>query len=88
MNKSNIINELAQSLGGHKEAQCAVNKIIQIMRDSIRRGEKVVISGIGSFFPKIRKAQRRHNPKTMKPVDVPPKRTVKFIPSSELFTNQ
>ena len=85
MNKSDLIKSLTEVLGQRQEAEKAVNKFISAMRAALRQGEKVVLSGLGSFHPKIRKAQRRHNPKTMEPVAVPPKRIVKFIPSEELF---
>lgn len=85
MNKSHLIREMTQMLGQRREAEKVVNRFLQSMREALRRGEKVVLTGLGSFYPKIRKAQRRHNPKTMEPVEVPPKRTVKFIPSEELF---
>ena len=85
MNKTDLIQALSQSLGQRAEAEKAVNKMISAIRETLRKGDKVVLTGIGSFHPKIRKAQRRHNPKTMEPVHVPPKRTVKFIPSEELF---
>ena len=85
MNKIDLIQALAQTLGQRAEAEKAVNKMISAIRDTLRKGDKVVLTGIGSFHPKIRKAQRRHNPKTMAPVNVPPKRIVKFIASEELF---
>jgi len=85
MNKSDLVQSLTQVLGQRREAEKAVSKFISTMREGLRKGEKVVLSGMGSFYPKIRKAQKRHNPKTMEPVYVPPKRTVKFIPSEELF---
>ena len=85
MNKSDLIASLAQSLGQRTDAEKAVNKIISAIRDALRRGDKVVLTGVGSFHPKIRKAQKRHNPKTMEPVVVPPKRVVKFTASEELF---
>ncbi len=85
MNKADLIESLTQALGQRREAEMAVNRFIAAMRESLRKGEKVILSGLGSFYPKIRKAQKRHNPKTMEPVHVPPKRTVKFIPSEELF---
>ena len=85
MNKADLIEALAQALGQRAEAEKAVNKMISAIRDSLRQGEKVVLSGVGSFHPKIRKSQRRHNPKTMEPVLAPPKRIVKFIASEELF---
>ena len=85
MNKADLVKSMTQALGQRREAEKAVTQLIQTMKEALRKGEKVVLSGLGSFYPKIRKAQRRHNPKTMQPVHVPPKRTVKFIPSEELF---
>jgi DNA-binding protein HU-beta len=85
MNKADLIDALAQAMGQRADAEKVVNKFIQILRDTLRKGDKVVLTGIGSFYPKIRKAQKRHNPKTMEPVTVPPKRIVKFIASEELF---
>ena len=85
MNKSDLIQHMTRILGQRKEAERAVELFLDSIRDAIRKGEKVVLTGFGSFYPKIRKAQKRHNPKTMEPVHVPPKRAVKFIPSEELF---
>ena len=85
MNKTDLIEALSQVLGQKMEAQKAVEKMLSSIRDSLKRGEKVILSGVGSFYPRIRKAGKRHNPKTMEPVLVPAKRTVKFIPSEELF---
>ena len=85
MTKSDLISALTQVLGQRSEAEKAVNKLIAAIRDSLVKGEKVILTGVGSFYPRIRKASRRHNPKTMEPVNAPAKRTVKFIPSEELF---
>lgn len=85
MNKINLIEALTQVLGQRQEAERAVNKFFEAVQDALRQGEKVVLTGIGSLYPRIRKAQKRHNPKTMEIVQVPPKRTLKFVPSEELF---
>ncbi len=87
MNKADLIKQMTLVLGQRKEAERAVDKLLDAMRQAVQGGEKVVLSGFGSFYPKIRRAQKRHNPKTMEPVHVPPKRTLKFIPSEELFKN-
>ena len=85
MNKIDFINQLTLVLGQRREAEKVTNKFFRSIQESLLRGEKVVLTGIGSLYPKIRKAQNRHNPKTMEPVQVPPKRTIKFVPSEELF---
>jgi DNA-binding protein HU-beta len=88
MNKLDLIRAVAQTIGQRAEAEKAVNKVIAAIRETLRKGEKVVITGVGSFYPKIRKAQKRHNPLTMAPVVTAPKRTVKFIASEELFEQE
>lgn len=88
MKKSDLILQLAQSLGGRKEAELALDALLKSMQKTLRSGEKIILSGIGSFYPRVRKAQRRHNPKTMEPVLVPAKRIIKFIPSPELFKRE
>lgn len=85
MNKADLVKHLTLVTGQRREAERVLEKLLEVMKQSVQSGEKVVLSGFGSFYPKIRRAQKRHNPKTMQPVHVPPKRTVKFIPSEELF---
>ncbi len=85
MNKSHLIESLAEVLGQRQEAEKAVNRLLASIRETLRKGEKVVLSGVGSLYPKIRKPQKRHNPKTMETVHVPPKRIVKWVASEELF---
>jgi nucleoid DNA-binding protein len=68
MNKADFIQHMTQILGQRREAEKAVDLFLESMREAVRKGEKVVLTGFGSFYPKIRKAQKRHNPKTMEPV--------------------
>jgi DNA-binding protein HU-beta len=59
--------------------------MMQAMRLSLRSGEKVVLSGVGSFHVKMRKAKVGRNPRTGQTVPIPPRRTVRFKISKELF---
>jgi len=45
----------------------------------------VVLGGLGSFTPYERKGRISRNPKTGKPVEVPPKSAVKFKQSETLL---
>lgn len=85
MKKTDLIQELVAVLGHRGDAEKAVSKIFSSIQSSLIRGEKVILTGIGSLTPKLRKTQRRHNPNTMEPVIVPPKRIVKFTQSKDLF---
>ncbi len=85
MNKNDLVHTLAQKLGDRSTAQKALNALLDTIAHSLRSGEKVILSGIGSFHPKIRKTQQRHNPNTMEPILVPARRVVRFVQSPELF---
>ncbi len=81
MNKSHLILALTRVLSTRKECSDALEKIFGEMSKALARGEKVTISGFGSFHPYIAKARKCINPKTKQKITVPPKRKVRFIPS-------
>jgi nucleoid DNA-binding protein len=59
-----------------------VKKIVQQFLDEVinelGRGNRLEFRDFGVFETKLRKARRAQNPKTLQPVEVPEKRTVKF----------
>lgn len=59
-----------------------VKRIVQQFLDEIvnelGRGNRLEFRDFGVFETRVRKARRAQNPKTLEPVPVPEKRTVKF----------
>jgi len=59
-----------------------VKPIVQEFLDSIvselARDNRIEFRDFGIFEPKIKKARKAQNPKTLEPVQVPARRTVKF----------
>lgn len=59
-----------------------VKRVVQMFLDEIvaelGKGNRLEFRDFGVFECKSRKARRAQNPKTLEPVAVPPKRTVKF----------
>lgn len=59
-----------------------VKKIVQQFLDEIvnelGKGNRLEFRDFGVFETKLRKARKAQNPKTLEPVEVPEKRTVKF----------
>ncbi len=51
--------------------------LIEIIRE-LRKGNRLEFREFGVFEVKHRDGRRAQNPKTLEPVQVPPKRTVKF----------
>ncbi|OGS18539.1 MAG: hypothetical protein A2219_08535 [Elusimicrobia bacterium RIFOXYA2_FULL_50_26] len=86
MNKKNLINSLEKILSTKKEAGGVIELLLEEMRRALRRGDKVVLSGFGSFTPYVARAKRVRNPKSGQIVCVPPRKKVRFRPSNGLLS--
>ena len=77
--KKELIDRIADTTG-HRRVQ--VKKVVQQFLDEIvaelGKGNRLEFRDFGVFESKLRKARRAQNPKTLQPVAVPEKRTVKF----------
>jgi len=77
--KKELIDRIADSTNA-KRVQ--VKKIVQQFLDEIvaelGKGNRLEFRDFGVFETKLRKARKAQNPKTLEPVEVPEKRTVKF----------
>jgi len=85
MNKAQLINEVAAAGGlKKKDAAAAVDATINSIVNSIRKGEKVQLSGFGTFETKVRGARTGRNPKTGETVMIPECRYPVFTASKAL----
>jgi nucleoid DNA-binding protein len=84
MNKAQLIEWVAQTTNTKKEAQDAVETLLEGIRKSLKKQENVTIAGFGTFKVKHRKARTARNPKTGATIQVPAKKTVGFKPSKDL----
>ena len=66
------------------QAAKAFSSMMEGIKGSLKRGEKVTFSGFGSFEIKERRARKGRNPKTGAEVAIPPRKRVKFNPSKSL----
>src|SRR5437660_11565551 len=77
--KKELIDRIADSTQ-HKRVQ--VKKIVQQFLDEVvaelGKGNRLEFRDFGVVETKVRKARKAQNPKTLEPVEVPEKRTVKF----------
>ena len=77
--KKELIDRIAERTGA-KRVQ--VKRVIQQFLDEVvselGSGNRLEFRDFGVFETKIRKARKAQNPKTLEPVEVPEKRTVKF----------
>ena len=86
MIKNDIINGVGEAASiSRQKATQAVETIIEVMRQSLGRGDRIELRGFGVFLVKPRKKGIGRNPK--KPtheVQIPPGFTIRFKPGKEL----
>ncbi len=71
MNKTDVIDQLAELMGGNKKsAQTAVESIIDAIRWEVQKGQNVTIAGFGVFEKRQRGARTARNPRTGEEVKV------------------
>lgn len=61
-----------------KDAEKAVNAAFAALADSLHNGEKIAISGFGTFEVKERAEHMGRNPRTKEEIVIPASRTVAF----------
>jgi nucleoid DNA-binding protein len=84
MNKAQLVEKVAEKTCTKKEAQEAVETILEAIKGSLKKKEPVTIAGFGTFKVKERKARTGRNPKTGETIQIPAKKTVGFRASKEL----
>jgi DNA-binding protein HU-beta len=86
MTKADLVDGLASKLGVPKfEAEQAVDSLIEHMTDALKQGDRVNISGLGTFAVSKRKARTGRNPKTGEPIEIAASRAAKFKPGKQLL---
>jgi nucleoid DNA-binding protein len=86
MNKDEISRKVYEAHGGlaYADAKRIVDLILDTIKERLARGERVVLSGFGSFTVRRRRDKNGINPRTGDSVLIPGRNTVKFKPSKYL----
>jgi|GEM_PF-315537 len=84
--KNDIVKVAAEASGvGRQKATQAVETIIDVLRQTLTRGERIELRGFGVFLVKPRKHGIGRNPKRpTEEVQIPPGFTIRFKPGKEL----
>jgi len=61
-----------------KESAEIVESVLNVIRDSLERGENVKVSGFGHFMVREKHARRGRNPKTGTDITIEPRSVVTF----------
>ncbi len=85
MTKAELIEALANKLPLHKaDAEKAVNIVLDDIDRGAQAGERVNISGFGTFSVSTRQARAGRNPKTGETIQISASRSAKFKPGKQL----
>ena len=72
MNKTELISVTAQNAGiARKDAERIINAAIDAITAALTEGDKVQLSGFGSFEVKDREARVGRNPHTKESIEIP-----------------
>jgi DNA-binding protein HU-beta len=79
MNKNELITQIADSSDISKEAAGrALEAFIAAVTDTMKKGEKLALTGFGTFSVSERAAREGRNPQTGNAMNIPAKKVVKF----------
>src|SRR6187455_3506563 len=77
--KKELIDRIAESAGSRRvQVERVVQQFLDEIVNELGKGNRLEFRDFGVFETKLRKARKAQNPKTLEPVAVPEKRTVKF----------
>lgn len=71
MNKTELVEAVAESTGGSKtDAQRSVDAVLDTITTSLKQGDKVALTGFGTFEVRQRAARTGRNPQTGESIEV------------------
>jgi DNA-binding protein HU-beta len=72
MNKVELVTKVSEQSGlKKKEAELAVNAVLDVISDALASGDKVQLIGFGTFETRKREARSGRNPQTGEAMEIP-----------------
>ncbi len=85
MNKTDLIAKVTKDAGLTKaQATKAVNAVIDGITEALKKGDKVILVGFGTFKVVNKKARTARNPQTGQEIKIPARKAPKFVPGKAL----
>ncbi|MCH7600127.1 MAG: integration host factor subunit alpha [Myxococcales bacterium] len=82
MTKAEIVEQIYERVGfSKKEAAELVEKVFDIIKETLAQGEKVKISGFGNFVVRKKNARKGRNPQTGEEILLQARQVLTFKPS-------
>jgi nucleoid DNA-binding protein len=84
MNKSELITEMAAVLTSKKEAESALNSLLDAISGALKKGDKITLPGLGTFKVSKRKARTGRNPRTGEAIKIKAHKVPQFSAGKKL----
>lgn len=85
MNKAELIDAVAESAKmSKKDAAAAVDAVVQIVTNTLKKGDKVTLVGFGTWEVRKRKARMGVNPRTGEAIKIKATKVVSFKPGAAI----
>jgi nucleoid DNA-binding protein len=84
MNKSELISEMAKNLSSKKEAESALDSLLGAITQGLKKGEKITLTGFGTFKVSKRKARTGRNPRTGEKIKIKARKVPQFTAGKAL----
>jgi DNA-binding protein HU-beta len=84
MNKSELITEMAKTMDSKKEAESALNSLLDAISAVLKKGDKITLPGFGTFKISKRKARTGRNPRTGEAIKIKAHRVPQFAAGKKL----
>jgi len=85
MVKVDIVDKICDKVGfSNKEVAKIVETVFDIIKETLQREDKILVSGFGNFVIRNKRARRGRNPKTGVDIKITPRRILTFKPSPVL----
>jgi len=74
MVKIDIVDKICEKAGfSNKEANKIVETVFDIIKETLQREDKIIVSGFGNFVIRNKKARRGRNPQTGGDIEIIPR---------------
>ena len=85
MNKKELVDAIAQDAKLTKvEAKAALDATLDAIAETLKKGDKLVLVGFGTFAVVEKAARTGINPSTKAKIEIPAKKVIKFKAGAEL----
>ncbi|MEZ7197301.1 MULTISPECIES: HU family DNA-binding protein [Desulfovibrionaceae] len=85
MTKAELVAKIAEKIGTSKaQAEASMNAILDTIQEELAAGNKLTLTGFGTFSVSERKARTGRNPRTGTALNIPACKVAQFKPGKVL----